>query len=111
MIYRGGSILGEVKLLVEINTEDGLHPVVRQSLAELISDNKENLFWIFESHLKHYNVSKISKRKFTHLIRRLLKCLRLPLRLFPLLLQGHDPGGVGGVGGGGGGVVVVSCRV
>ena len=53
MIYRGGSILGEVKLLVEINTEDGLHRIVRQSLAELISDNKENLFGIFEFHLKH----------------------------------------------------------
>ena len=56
MIYRGGSVLGEVEFLVEINTEDGLHPIVRQSLAELISDNKENLFWIFESHLKHYTV-------------------------------------------------------
>ena len=29
---------------------------------------------------------------FTHLIGGLLKGLRLPLRLFPLLLQGHDVG-------------------
>ena len=56
MIYRGGSVLGEVEFLVEIDTEDGLHPVVRQSLAELISNNKENLFGIFEFHLKHYSV-------------------------------------------------------
>ena len=53
MIYRGGSVLGEVQFLVEINTEDGLHPVVGQSLAELISNNEENLLGIFESHLKH----------------------------------------------------------
>ena len=55
MIYRGGSVLGEVQFLVEINTEDGLHPIVGQSLAELISDNKENLFGIFEFHLKDYS--------------------------------------------------------
>ena len=53
VIYRGGAVLGEVQFLVEINTEDGLHPVVGQSLAELISNNEENLFGIFESHLKH----------------------------------------------------------
>ena len=52
VIYRGGAVFGEVQFLVEINTEDGLHPIVRQSLAELISNNQENLFRIFESHLK-----------------------------------------------------------
>ena len=53
MIYRGGSVLGEVKFLVEIDGEDSFHPIVRKPLAELISDNKENLFGIFEFHLKH----------------------------------------------------------
>ena len=55
VIYRGGSVLGEVKFLVEIDGEDSFHPIVRKPLAELISDNKENLFGIFEFHLQYYS--------------------------------------------------------
>ena len=51
MIYRGGSVLGEVEFLVEIDREDSFHPIVRKSLTELISDNEENLFGIFEFHI------------------------------------------------------------
>ena len=48
----GGTVLGEVELLVEINTEDSLHPVVGQSLTELISNDQKNLPRILDIHLE-----------------------------------------------------------
>ena len=46
------SVLAEVELLVEINTQDSLHPVVRQSLTELISNDQKNLPRILDIHLE-----------------------------------------------------------
>ena len=52
MVDGGGTVLGEVELLVEINTEDSLHPIVGQSLTELISNDQKNLPRILDIHLE-----------------------------------------------------------
>ena len=38
----GGLVLGEVKLLLQVDGEDGLHAVVRKSFTKLISNNEEH---------------------------------------------------------------------
>ena len=42
----GASVMVEVKLGVDVDTQDGLHAIVRQSLTELISQDQEDWFRI-----------------------------------------------------------------
>ncbi len=39
--YRG-LVLGEVEFLVEVDGEDGLHPVVGEPLAELVTNDEKH---------------------------------------------------------------------
>ena len=47
----GGLVLREAQLLLQIQRQDGLHSIVRESLTELISHNEEHAVGI--SQLKH----------------------------------------------------------
>ena len=52
MVDGGGLVLGEMQFVLQIQGEDGLHPIVGESLTELISHNEENTEGIAQ--LKHH---------------------------------------------------------
>ena len=52
VVDHGGRVLRQVQLLLQIEGEDGLHPIVGESLTELIPHNEEKTEGIAQ--LKHH---------------------------------------------------------
>ena len=46
VVDHGGRVLSQVQLLLQVEGEDGLHSIVRESFTELIPDDEEDAFWV-----------------------------------------------------------------
>ena len=60
VVDHGGRVLRQVQLLLQIEGEDGLHPVVGESFTELIPDDEEDAFGVGQ-----LGISNMSQSDFT----------------------------------------------
>ena len=58
VVDHGGRVLRQVQLLLQIEGEDGLHPVVGESFTELIPDDEEDAFGVRQLRIKNISQSE-----------------------------------------------------
>ena len=63
VVDHGGRVLRQVQLLLQIEGEDGLHPVVGESFTELIPDDEEDAFWVGQLGISNMRQSDLMRRR------------------------------------------------
>ena len=63
VVDHGGRVLRQVQLLLQIEGEDGLHPVVGESFTELIPDDEEDAFGVGQLGITNMSQSDLMRRR------------------------------------------------